>query len=69
MFHGPINTVQVQLVRLPTDTFPGEVIFYRIFELMLPTLIQRYYEIILFLIQCKNERLTEILQGVRCPIL
>ena len=37
---------------------------------MLPTLIQRYdKKIISFLIQFKNERLTEILKAVRCHIL
>ena len=42
------------------------MIFYRISELMLATLIQRYdKKIILF----QEERLTEILQGVRPYIL
>ena len=40
--------------------------FYRISELMLPTLIQRYDKIISFLTHAKNERLSEILQAVRC---
>ena len=43
-------------------------IFYRISELMLPTMIQRYDKKIIF-IQFKIERLTEILQAVRCHIL
>ena len=44
--------------------------FYRISEIMLPTLIQRYdKKIISCLIQFKNERLNEILQAVRCHIL
>ena len=43
------------------------MIFYCISELMLATLIQRYdKKIILFLIQFKNKRLSEILQAVRC---
>ena len=46
--------------------FLNEMIFYRISELMLPTWIQRHdKKIISFLIQFKNERLTEILQAVR----
>ena len=37
------------------------MIFYRIFELMLPTFIQRYNKkVISFLIQFKNERLFEL---------
>ena len=46
------------------------IFFYRISELMLPTLIRDTIKkkIILFLIQFKNERLTEILQTVRCHI-
>ena len=43
--------------------------FYRISELILAKLIQRYdkKKILLVLILFKNERLTEILQVVRCP--
>ena len=44
------------------------MILYRISELMLPTLIQRYNKLISFLIQFKIERLTEILQAVRYHI-
>ena len=49
----------------------NEMIFYCISELILPTLIQRYdkKKNISFLIQFKSERLTEILQAVRCHIL
>ena len=48
----------------------NEMIFYHISQLMLPILIQRYNKkIISFLIQFKTERLTEILQAVRCHIL
>ena len=36
------------------------MIFYRISELILPTLIQKYDKIVSVLIQFKNERLTEI---------
>ena len=44
--------------------------FYRISEFMLATLIQRYdKKIISFLIQFKNNRLTEILLAVSCHIL
>ena len=42
------------------------MIFYRIAELMLATLIQRYDEKKSF--HFKNERQTEILQAVRCHI-
>ena len=42
------------------------MIFYCISDLMLPTLIQRYDKNHLVLIQLKYERLTEILQAVRC---
>ena len=65
------------------------MIFYRISELMLSTLIQRYdkkkkqnktktkkktkkkkkKKNVSFLMQFKNERLTEILQAVKCHIL
>ena len=46
------------------------MIFYRIFELMLPTLIQKYdKKIISFFIHFKNERLSEILQAVRCHMI
>ena len=42
------------------------MILYRIIELMLPSLIQRYYKKNrFFLYQLENERLTEILQTVR----
>ena len=52
------------------ENVKNEKIFYRISELMLATLIQRYgKKIILCLIQFKNERLTEILQAFRCHIL
>ena len=49
------------------------MIFYRICELMLAILIQRYdkkkkEKIISVLSQFKKERLTEILQDVRCHI-
>ena len=44
------------------------MIFYRISELMLATLIQRYDKNISFLIQFKNARLTEILQTVRSHV-
>ena len=47
-----------------------EMIFYRILELILVILIQKYDEKnISCLIHLKNERLTEILQAVRCHIL
>ena len=42
------------------------IIFYRISELMLAPLIQRYGK---KLFHFRNERLTEILQAVRCNIL
>ena len=46
------------------------MIFYCFSELMLPTLIKRYdkKKKNTFLIQFKNQRLTEILQAVRCHI-
>ena len=44
--------------------------FYHISELKLATLIQRYdKKIISYLFQFRNERLTEILQAVRCHML
>ena len=42
--------------------------FFRISELILPTIIQRYLKIVSCLIQLKDERLTEILQAV-LPVL
>ena len=47
------------------------MIYFRISELMLPTLIQRFdknHFSFDLLIEFKNKRLTEILQGVRCHI-
>ena len=44
----------------------NEMTFYRISELMLATLIQRYDK---ESFHFKNERLTEILQAFRCDIL
>ena len=44
----------------------NEMIFYRISELILATLIQRYDK---NSFHFKNERLTETLQAVRCHIL
>ena len=45
------------------------MVFYRISELMLATLIWRHdKKIISFLIQFKNESLIEILQAIRCHI-
>ena len=43
--------------------------FYRISELMLESLIQRYDKIVSVLIQFKNKWLIEILQAVRCHFL
>ena len=45
------------------------MIFYLISELMLPAFIQINDNDHFILIQLKNERLTEILQAVRCHIL
>ena len=53
-----------------TLSFLNEMIFYRICELMLPKLIQRYdKKLFHFFILFKNERLIEILQAIRCHIL
>ena len=52
--------------RIWTRKKQNEMIFYRIYELMLATLIQRYDKESMYL---TNERLTEILQAVRCPHL
>ena len=65
---GTWQPVKFQLVTRSWD----EMIFYCISELMLPTFIQRYtvqLKVISVFIQFKSERLTEILQAVRCHIL
>ena len=45
----------------------SEIIFYRISELMLPILIQRYVKNHFILIQFKNEKLTENFTGFQVP--
>ena len=66
MVCGIWQPVKFQLVSCSWN----EMSFYRISELMLPTLIQRYdKKNIPFFIQLKNKRLTELLQAVRCHIL
>ena len=64
---GIWQPVKFQLV---SRSWNGMIFFYHISELMLPILIQRYdKKIISFLVQLRNERLTEILQTVRRHIL
>ena len=64
MWHLTVCKISVSLSFLKWNDF------YRISELMLGTLIPRYSKtIILFLIQFKKERLTEILKAVRYHIL
>ena len=45
----------------------SEIIFYRISELMLPILIQRYVKNHFILIRFKNEKLTENFTGFQVP--
>ena len=75
MWHLAACKISVSLSFLKWNDF----FFYRVSELMFATLIQRHdkkkkkkkkkKKIISFLIQFKNERLTEILQAVKCHIL
>ena len=63
---GTWQYVIFQLVSLSWN----EMIFYIIYELMLPILIQSYHKKSFhFWPSSKHERLTEILQAVRCHIL
>ena len=64
MWHLTACKISVSLSFL--NWVKNEMIFYRISELMLATLIQRYNK---KSFHFKNERLTEILQAVRCHIL
>ena len=64
------GTWQPVKFRLMYSSWFEMILFYRIFELLLPTLIQRYdNKIISILSQFKNERLTNILKAVRYHIL
>ena len=61
-----LTACKISVSLLFLNWIKNEMIFYRISELMLPTLIQRYDK---KSFHFKNERLTEILQAVRCHIL
>ena len=69
MWHLTACKISVNLVIL-NWTKNEMIFFYRISELMSPTLIQWYdKKIISFFIQFKITRLIEFLQAVRCHIL
>ena len=71
MWHRTACKNSVSQARFFFNLIKNEMIFfYRISELILATLIQRYdKKIISFLIQFKNEGLSGILQAVKCHIL
>ena len=64
MWHLAACKISVSLLFL--NWIKSEMIFYGISELMLATIIKRYDK---KSFHFKNERLTEILQAVRCHIL
>ena len=57
-----LSVVSITVSRSVSLSFKNEMMFYRISELMLSTLIQEYNKNHFILIQFKNERLTEISQ-------
>ena len=64
MWHLTASKISVSLSFF--EQIKNEMIFNCVSELMLPTLIQRYDK---QSFHFKNDRLTEILQAVRCHIL
>ena len=66
MWHLTVCNISISLSFFNWQWIKNEIVFYPISELMLATLIQKYNK---KSFHFKNERLTEILQAVRCQIL
>ena len=67
MLHLTACKISVSLSVL--NWIKNEMIFYRISELMSPILIQRYDEKSFYFDPLQKQRLTEILQAVKCHTL